>query len=132
MTIATLARIGPLALLLAGCAALTTTDDNPLVGTWMGRDGRAAGTSMVFRSNGEALWIMPDTFRLQYRHTQLGARHHIDLSGFAGGPLAGRTLYCVGQMPTEDALRLDCEPGTDQGVRPSTIDDAQVQVFRRE
>jgi hypothetical protein len=130
-------RLGTTAGLLAGaalvaaCASMSSMDDDTLVGTWVGQQGRAAGTSIVFRDDGEAIWMLPDTFHVQYRHIALGARHHIDISGFSGGPLAGRTLYCVGQMPTEDTLRMDCEPGNDPGVRPASIDDAQAQVFTR-
>ena len=121
------------ATLTAACAAMTASDpSDAILGRWIGQGGRAAGTSLEFRSDGTAIWMLSDTFQLEYRHSALGARHHIDLGGFAGGPLAGRTLYCLGQMPTEDTLRLDCEPGTDPSARPATIDDDQVQVFTRD
>lgn len=120
------------ATLLAGCATVTASDPaDVIIGRWRGENDRAAGTTMEFRRNGEATWMTTDTFQVTYRHSVLGGRHHLDLS-LGTGPLAGRTLYCLGQMPSEDVLRLDCEPGTDASARPSTIDETQVQTFRRE
>jgi hypothetical protein len=117
--------------LVGACAAVTATDPAEVIlGRWLGHNERAAGTTLEFRANGEATWMLADTFQVSYRHAVLGSRHHLDLS-LAAGPLAGRTLYCLGQMPSEDVLRLDCEPGTDPSVRPATIDEAQVQTFRR-
>ena len=124
----------PIIALSIGCAAVTATDPaDRILGTWNGQEGRAAGTSMEFDSDGSATWtIGGEEYRLTYRYSALGSRHHVDLAGFTAGPLAGRTLYCLGQMPDEDTLRLDCEPGNDPSARPATIDDAQVQIFRRE
>jgi len=124
---------GAALLLFAGaCATVTATDPaDAILGRWRGENERAAGTTLELHSDGEGVWMRADTVAVTYRHAVLGSRHHIDIS-VAAGTLAGRTLYCLGQMPSADVLRLHCVPGTDPAARPATIDEDQVQVFRRE
>lgn len=105
-----------------------------LVGEWQATSENAEGTSFVFRDDGTALWLLPDTFRIQYEADLDASPKALDLSGFESGPLEGYVLYCVFELEGEE-LRLDCEPGVASergaGIRPDEFGDEQTQTFAR-
>ncbi len=114
----------------SGCA-----DTDGLTGEWQAVSDNAEGSSFVFREDGTALWLLPDTFQLAYEADLGASPHTLDLSGFESGPLEGYVLYCIFELEGEDTLRLDCEPGVpgERGanIRPGEFGAQQTQTFAR-
>jgi len=106
-----------------------------LVGEWEATSPNAPGTAFVFRENGSALWLLPDTFRIRYEIDLDTSPHALDLSGFESGPLEGYVLYCIFDLEGDDTMRLDCEPGVaterGAGIRPDEFGGEQTQTFAR-
>ena len=106
-----------------------------LTGEWVAASENAQGTTFVFRDDGTALWLLPDTFRLRYEADHDASPSTLDLSGFDRGPLQGYVLYCIFELEGSDTLRLDCEPGVDtdrgEGIRPGQFGAEQTQSFER-
>ena len=118
-------------------AAAGQVRERSLVGRWEqdGADPHAAEAggrrqSFVFNGDGSALWIFTapagqDTFALRYHFDTAATPDRLDLSGFASGPLQGRTLYCIVDRISSSRIRMDCEPG-----RPGTDpEDSRPDLF---
>ncbi len=110
-------------------------DSDGLTGEWAAASENADGSAFVFREDGTALWLLPDTFRLRYEADLGASPHTLDLSGFDRGPLQGYVLYCIFELEGGATLRLDCEPGvaSDRGaaIRPGEFGAQQTQTFTR-
>lgn len=110
-------------------------DSSGLTGEWVATSDNAHGSAFVFREDGAALWLLPDTFRIRYEADFGPTPHTLDLSGFDRGPLEGYVLYCIFELEGDSALRLDCEPGVDSergaGLRPAEFGAEQTQTFER-
>jgi hypothetical protein len=131
---------------VAACAAVGRTQVPSLVGRWEqeGADPHAGAPparrqSFVFGADGSALWIFTtperrDTFAIRYAFDASATPARLDLSGFAAGPLQGRTLYCIVDRAAAERFRMDCEPGR-PGVDPETARPdaftAQTVAYRR-
>jgi len=106
-----------------------------LVGEWDATSANAEGTSFVFREDGSALWLLPDTFRIRYEADRDATPRALDLLGFEDGPLEGYVLYCIFDLEGDVTLRLDCEPGVaterGAGIRPDEFGGEQTQIFAR-
>ncbi len=106
-----------------------------LVGQWDATSENAQGSSFVFRDDGTALWLLPDTFRIRYEVDFDASPNALDLSGFEEGPLRGYVLYCIFDLEGGDTMRLDCEPGVaterGAGIRPDEFGGEQTQTFAR-
>ncbi|HET6341017.1 MAG TPA: hypothetical protein VFG78_02405 [Gemmatimonadota bacterium] len=106
-----------------------------LVGEWQATSENAAGSSFVFREDGTALWLLPDTFQIRYETDLDASPRALDLSGFEEGPLRGYVLYCIFDLDGDDTMRLDCEPGVASergaGIRPDEFGGEQTQTFVR-
>jgi len=128
----------------SACSSVRGPATNPLpaslLGSWEQEAAPAAGSqAFVFRSDSTALWIIStparrDTFAIRYRVGAAATPLPLDLYGFARGPLQGRTLYCIVDLPTPERFRMDCEPGrsgdrADEN-RPRTFTD-QTVTYRR-
>lgn len=107
-----------------------------LLGHWRGDDE----TTLVFQPDSSALWIFPgdvtpDTFTVQYRFDPQSPNPALDLLGFDRGFLEGQTLYCIVELPDDDQMRMDCEPGPENGqaagVRPEAFDPEQTRTYTR-
>lgn len=128
---------GPATIRVAILIALTTAcgDSGQLTGEWVATSENAQGTTFVFRDDGTALWLLPDTFRLRYAVDNDASPSTLDLSGFDRGPLQGYVLYCIFEFESADTMRLDCEPGVDSdrgaGIRPGQFGAEQTQTFER-
>ncbi|HKY61193.1 MAG TPA: hypothetical protein VJP59_09290 [Gemmatimonadota bacterium] len=123
------------AALVAIPVAAACGDAPGLVGEWEATSENAEGTSFVFREDGSALWLLPDTFRIRYEADPDASPRTLDLSGFEDGPLRGYVLYCIFDLEGDDTLRLDCEPGVaterGAGIRPDEFGGEQTQTFAR-
>ena len=106
-----------------------------LVGEWVATSENAERSEFVFREDGTALWLLPDTFRIRYEADLDASPHALDLSGFEEGPLRGYVLYCIFDLEGDDTMRLDCEPGVaterGAGLRPDEFGSEQTQTFAR-
>ncbi|MGH7564145.1 MAG: hypothetical protein ACREK5_06955 [Gemmatimonadota bacterium] len=115
---------------MSGCG-----DSGGLTGEWVATSENAEGSAFIFREDGTALWILPDTFQVRYEADFGASPHTLDLSGFKSGPLQGYVLYCIFEFEGDATLRLDCEPGvaTDRGagIRPEDFGAQQTQTFVR-
>lgn len=124
-----------MAVLVAMSVPAACGDSTGLVGEWEATSENAEGTSFVFREGGSALWLLPDTFRIQYETDLDVSPHALDLSDFEDGPLEGYVLYCIFDLEGADRLRLDCEPGVaterGAGIRPDEFGGEQTQTFSR-
>lgn len=120
----------PVILMSGGCG-----DSDGLTGEWVATSDNAEGSSFVFREDGTALWLLPDTFPIRYESDLQTSPHTLDLSGFDRGPLEGYVLYCIFELDGDAVLRLDCEPGvaSDRGaaIRPKEFGAEQTQTFAR-
>jgi hypothetical protein len=132
-----LVSLGLCGLLLVACS--TAAPGPSLVGTWIGVDSAGNTTSLVFEANGEGLWVvqMPeatDTMKVDWVADLQATPHHLDVTHFDHGPLAGATLYGILEFTSPDAFRLDLEPGPpgagDRAPRPTEFTSGTV-VFSR-
>ncbi len=125
----------PLAAALVAFTIQAACGSPSLVGEWEASSENAEGSSFIFREDGTALWLLPDTFRIRYRADFDSTPHTLDLSGFEEGPLRGYLLYCIFDFQDDDILRLDCEPGVASdrgaGIRPDAFGAQQTQIFAR-
>jgi hypothetical protein len=123
------------ATLVAISVAAACGDAPALVGEWEATSENAEGSSFVFREDGTALWLLPDTFRIRYETDLDASPRALDLSGFEEGPLRGYMLYCIFDLEGDDTMRLDCEPGVaterGTGIRPDEFGGEQTQIFAR-
>ncbi|MGH7557923.1 MAG: hypothetical protein ACREMD_09175 [Gemmatimonadota bacterium] len=114
----------------SGCA-----DTDGLTGEWQAVSDNAEGSAFVFREDGTALWLLPDTFQVRYEADFGASPHALDLSEFETGPLEGYVLYCIFELEGDATLRLDCEPGVpgERGanIRPEEFGARQTQTFVR-
>lgn len=97
-----------------------------LVGTWTGESQNAAGTSFIFRADGTASWMLSRPFEIRYLTDLTSRPATLDLFGFEGTPLDGRTLKCILEL-AGDQMRMDCEPDR----YPATFSATQTQTFVR-
>lgn len=124
--------MAPFAFVLAiGCGATApapTPAPTPptLEGAWAGESQNASGTGFLFRGDGTVTWTLGQAFEIQYRADLSSTPAKLDLFGFQGGPLAGRTLNCIIDIAGE-RMRMDCEPGS----YPAAFSDTQTQTFVR-
>jgi hypothetical protein len=125
-----------LAATLFGISVAAACGNSPgLVGEWQATSENAEGSSFVFREDGTALWLLPDTFQIRYETDLDASPRALDLSGFEKGPLRGYVLYCIFDLEGDDTMRLDCEPGVASergaGIRPDEFGGEQTQTFVR-
>jgi hypothetical protein len=121
---------------LFGISVVAACGNSPgLVGEWQATSENAEGSSFVFREDGTALWLLPDTFQIRYETDLDASPRALDLSGFEKGPLRGYVLYCIFDLEGDDTMRLDCEPGVASergaGIRPDDFGGEQTQTFVR-
>ncbi len=126
--------LGLLALGLgAGCSG-----PGPLLGRWEGIDSEQGTQTFVFERGGKAHWIIEyqgksQTFDVRYKLDRTPTPHHLDLTDFGAGPLAGQALYCLAEV-TADELRIDCRPGEPGAAgaasRPKAWSDQAVRCRR--
>lgn len=123
------------ATLFAISVAAACGNSSGLVGEWQAASENAEGSSFVFREDGTALWLLPDTFQIRYETDLDASPRALDLSGFEEGPLRGYVLYCIFDLEGDDTMRLDCEPGVASergaGIRPDEFGGEQTQTFVR-
>jgi hypothetical protein len=118
-------------ILLAAIAALPCFAQNKkLKGTWDNQNGQI----LVFQKNNNALWIFytedkRDTFNIQYAANFKAKPNQLDLSGFAMGPLKGKTLFGILEFKSNNIIRFDCEPGATDTVRPKNFNPEQTQTY---
>lgn len=128
-------RLGLLAVALAaGCGPSGPS----LVGRWESIDSEQGKQTFVFERGGGARWILEyqgkgQTFDLRYELDRSPTPHHLDLTGFASGPLAGQALYCLAEIAA-DELKIDCRPGEPEADgetrRPKAFTDQAVKCRR--
>jgi hypothetical protein len=102
-----------LVLLLGGCGEAAHPS---LEGTWVGEDAEGSRQTLIFRDDNTATWKIESSqftgsFDIDYTFDASTTPHHLDLSGFDTGPLAGRTLYGIMAFDGDESFRLDVEPG---------------------
>ncbi|HEU4570892.1 MAG TPA: META domain-containing protein, partial [Gemmatimonadales bacterium] len=102
-----------------------------LLGPWHVVSDNALGTGFDFRPDSTVTWQLGAPSELRYAFDPAPDPAHLDITGFPGGPLKGRTLYCVVKFSTPDRFRMDCEPGEDPAARPHGFDAAQTEEFAR-
>ncbi len=125
---------GLAAALLAGCSSAP-----PLVGRWTGENAAGYRMAFVFRGDGTAAWIVTgadvaDSLEIRYEFDRSAEPHHLDLTGFEHGPLAGVTMYGILEFVDNDTFRLSLEPGPpgEEGAaaRPAEFTDEAVSFAR--
>lgn len=91
--------------------------ERSIVGEWSGQDAEGNRMTFVFQEGGQADWVVrargmanPDTIAMRYEVDRSVSPHHIDLDGFAEGPLAGVTMVGIYEFTDGDAFRMDLEP----------------------
>lgn len=119
-----------------GCAK-----EGSLVGSWTATDPDGNSQTITFREDGTADWNNQGggeshTFEgLRWTFAEEARPAHLDLSGFAYGPLQDRTLYCILDFPTHDSFRMDCAPeAPDAGgetARPVAFEGGDTLTFAR-
>ena len=103
-----------------------------LKGTW----DNGKGQILVFQNDSKALWIFyseakRDTFKIKYTADFKTKPYRLDLSDFAMGPLRGETLFGIVEYSDKKTIKFDCEPGTDEGVRPKAFNPTQTQTYKK-
>lgn len=119
-------------------AALTDSIDTPIEGQWAGEDVNGDAQLFRFDSNGRLDWEAAagdERFQLTGLSWYLSRSvkpHHLDVSGFRDGFLAGKALYGIAEFASDDSLRIDFEAGEPGQieVRPSTFSESSI-VLRR-
>ncbi len=102
--------------LLALALALGCGPRGPsLIGRWEGVDSEQGRQTFQFERGGTLRWVLEyqgqsQTFDVRYELDRAATPHHLDLTGFASGPLAGQALYCLAEVG-EQEMRIDCRPG---------------------
>ncbi|MDX1661817.1 MAG: hypothetical protein R3326_08510 [Gemmatimonadota bacterium] len=110
-----------------------------LEGTWQGEAPGGGEATWVFSEGGSLSWDVegaPEGFfdDLTYDVVSSGDPMEIDIGGFGEGPMADQTLYCIAEHPAPDALRIDCEPGSEEEgpSRPEAFDEDALELTRVE
>jgi hypothetical protein len=122
----------PLVFLLAAACGTPSTAPAPapappsILGNWTSTSPNASGTGFEFRADGTVTWTLSRAFEIQYRADLTTRPAKLDLFGFQGTPLDGRTLRCIIEI-TGDRLQMDCEPD----AYPTAFDPGQTQAFVR-
>jgi hypothetical protein len=120
--------------LAAGCGPKGPS----LLGRWEGVDSEQGLQTFVFERGGTAHWVLEyqgksQTFDVRYRLDRSATPHHLDLTGFASGPLAGQALYCLAEVG-EQTLSIDCRPGEAKAggetARPRAFSEQAVRCRR--
>lgn len=123
----------------AGCATNPTAPTS-IAGEWHGQSDNARGTILNFEPGGRLQWTInaggtPSTVEAKYetRNEAASPVTLLDVTNFSAGPLQGSSLYCIYELTSPDALRIDCERGslTNASVRPAAFDEKQTQLFTR-
>lgn len=127
-----------LVLLLGGCGEAAHPS---LEGTWVGEDAEGSRQTLIFRDDNTATWKIESSqftgsFDIDYTFDASTTPHHLDLSGFDTGPLAGRTLYGIMAFDGDESFRLDVEPGEigedGAAARPLVFGDQTVVYTKTE
>lgn len=109
-----------------------------IVGRWEGIDSDQGKQTFVFETGGAGKWALEyadksQTFDLRYELDRSATPHHLDLTGFASGPLAGQALYCLAEVGAEE-LKIDCRPGepgaSGETRRPTAFTDQAIRCKR--
>ena len=125
-----------ISVLLVTTLALADPSPYPeILGKWTATSANAQGASFEFEPVDKVVWrTHGQPFSLAYRLDASVTPWALDLVGFAKGPLAGRTLYCIAEI-AQGRLRMDCEPGApnaeDARKRPAAFAPEQTQEFER-
>lgn len=111
----------------AGCS---DTGDN-LNGVWENDFGQ----TFVFNDDNSALWIFEsrniiDTFNIKYKVDYYTDPVELDLYGFKGGPLTGKTLFGIVKFE-KNSLTCEFEAGYNEDIRPKEFDNEHIQTYFR-
>jgi hypothetical protein len=109
-------------------------DAPTLIGRWTGRSPNAQGWVLELRSDGAgALTFGGSSFALRWTHDPEATPMTLDLTGFAQGPLAGKTLWGIVELIGGDTLRWDSEAGApnDADARPRELDPGDARILQR-
>ena len=129
--------VGLVGVMLVACSR--TTPGPSLVGAWAGVDGAGQRTHFVFDANGKGLWVVEspestDTTTFDWMADLEAMPHHVDLTHFDHGLLAGATMYGIFEFTGPDTFRLALEPGPpgagDRAPRPAAFTDETVVLSR--
>ena len=130
------------ALVALAALALSCAKEGSLIGTWTASDPDGNTQTITFRKNGTADWQLQGDGEsgrfegLRWTFEEEARPAHLDLSGFAYGPLQDQTLYCILDFPTHDSFRMDCAPGpsspSGESARPTTFDADAITFGRAE
>ena len=121
--------------LLSSCVAVSHARMDT---TWRGEAHPGVMSTLSFKLDGSARWTFDlpsgaETYDVQYELDMADPFPHLDFSGFASGPLAGKTLYGIADWD-DDTLRYDARPGDPaqggDGVRPTAFT-AETRRFER-
>lgn len=115
---------------LTACVSTKQKSSNQIIGKWDNRSGQI----MEFKADGNMLWIFysaskRDTFEIKYLTDFSSEPKQIDLTGFAAGPLKGKTLYGIIEFIPQHAIKLDFEPSKEK--RPKEFNPEQTQTYYR-
>ena len=129
-------RAAPAVMVLLLCLPLFGCGDTtcrPLTGKWSNREGQ----DFYFQPNGKGLWLISfgsqvDTIKMEYRYDCQETPTKLDLTGFAAGPLEGKTLFGILEWTSDTSFRFDAEAGSDPEARPKTFGSEQTQKFFQE
>lgn len=125
-----------IAFTLAACGGDVRSE---FVGTWLEDGPGGQEAEWVFAEDGSLTWNVVGQPSggfdgLSYEIVSTGNPYEVDITGFDEGPMAGQALYCVAVFPSDQTMRLDCEPGSpeDGASRPTSFSDEALDLTRRE
>ncbi len=115
-------------LFLSACQ--NTQNCRDLIGIWSNREGQ----KLIFQKDNSALWLFQfgsrtDSFFITYKYDCKKQPAALDLSNFASGSLAGKTLFGILEWTNDSSFRFDAEPGNSPEIRPKSFNLEQVQTF---
>ena len=122
-------------LVLASCAIVRSV---ALDSTWKGEVHPGVMSTLEFNSNGNLRWTFElptgtDVYELEYEIDFDTEPHHVDITGFNKGPLAGQSLYGIAKWD-DDILTVEALPGAPgnggEDIRPTEFS-AQARTFKR-
>ena len=130
-------RIGSVVIVLA-LAACGASGGSDFEGTWLEQGPAGQEAEWVFGADGTLSWNVIDQEAegyddLRYEVVSSGDPHQVDIRGFDQGPMAGQVLYCIAVFPSDETMRLDCEPGPEdsEASRPTTFSSGALDLTRR-
>ena len=103
-----------------------------LLGSWSGIDQQDIHHTFIFHADNTMSWVLAEagTVHVRYRFDPSTTPYQLDLTGFQGPPLEGKSLYGILEFVDDTAIRFDCDAGPVDAdgdtLRPTTFTESTV------